>query len=211
MPQVNHSKMTSGADETSTTANMELMNPREPNFQDSGDPEGSGQLWAPCWKSIQSLPSQPVVFFSVMLVERNPCPDGFALVDPEKSGKKNQFDLVELAAQIQKVRTFIPVVLSHLPWRRCTLSHFNTCPDSEVPLWLGSNLSLLDCSVLNGLTIHILHLHIQFQVCFEDGRISMPSFCQHKHSDARVRIKWQAPFLVKCYCRTLRHYLIQIM
>ena len=39
----------------------------------------------------------------VKLVERNPCPNGFQLVDPDKSGKKNQFDLVELAANIQTV------------------------------------------------------------------------------------------------------------
>lgn len=44
-------------------------------------------------------------YFSVNLVERDPCPNGFALVDPDKSGKKNQFDLVELAANIQTVIT----------------------------------------------------------------------------------------------------------
>ena len=37
------------------------------------------------------------------LVERNTCPNGFQLVDPDKSGKKNQYDLVELASQIQTV------------------------------------------------------------------------------------------------------------
>ena len=37
------------------------------------------------------------------LVDRDPCPNGFALVDPDKSGKKNQFDLVELASNIQTV------------------------------------------------------------------------------------------------------------
>ena len=42
----------------------------------------------------------------VKLVERNPCPNGFQLVDPDKSGKKNQFDLVELAANIQTVSSF---------------------------------------------------------------------------------------------------------
>ena len=40
------------------------------------------------------------------MVERNPCPDGFALVDPDKSGKLNQFDLVELASQIQTADKF---------------------------------------------------------------------------------------------------------
>merc|ERR1711909_192235 len=50
------------------TENFTMMNPNEANFQET-----------------------------VKLVERNPCPNGFQLVDPEKSGKKNQFDLVELA------------------------------------------------------------------------------------------------------------------
>ena len=40
-------------------------------------------------------------YANVNLVERNPKPNGFELVDPYQSGKKNQFDLVELAARIQ--------------------------------------------------------------------------------------------------------------
>ncbi len=40
------------------------------------------------------------------LVERDPCPGGFQLVDPAESGKKNQFDLVELAATIQTADRF---------------------------------------------------------------------------------------------------------
>jgi len=59
------------------TENFTMMNPREANFQDT-----------------------------VNLVERNPCPNGFQLVDPDKSGKKNQFDLVELASQIQTADQF---------------------------------------------------------------------------------------------------------
>jgi len=59
------------------TENFTMMNPREANFQDT-----------------------------VNLVERNPCPNGFQLVDPDKSGKKNQFDLVELAGQIQTADQF---------------------------------------------------------------------------------------------------------
>merc|ERR1712158_330613 len=43
---------------------------------------------------------------TVKLVERNTCPNGFQLVDPAKSGKKNQFDLVELAANIQTADQF---------------------------------------------------------------------------------------------------------
>jgi len=42
----------------------------------------------------------------VNLVERNPNPGGLALVDPDRSGKTNQFDLVELASQIQTADTF---------------------------------------------------------------------------------------------------------
>jgi len=59
------------------TENFTVMNPREANFQET-----------------------------VKLVERNPCPNGFQLVDPAKSGKKNQYDLVELAANIQKADEF---------------------------------------------------------------------------------------------------------
>jgi len=59
------------------TENFTVMNPREANFQET-----------------------------VKLVDRNPCPNGFQLVDPAKSGKKNQYDLVELAANIQKADEF---------------------------------------------------------------------------------------------------------
>ena len=51
------------------------------------------------------------LYISVNLVERNPCPNGFQLVDPDKSGKKNQFDLVELASQIQTVNLQFPLLL----------------------------------------------------------------------------------------------------
>ena len=37
------------------------------------------------------------------LVERDHAPGGFQLVNPEESGKRNQFDLVELASTIQTV------------------------------------------------------------------------------------------------------------
>merc|ERR1712242_202353 len=59
------------------TENFTVMDPREANFQET-----------------------------VKLVERNPCPNGFQLVDPAKSGKKNQFDLVELAKNIQTADQF---------------------------------------------------------------------------------------------------------
>merc|ERR1711997_976249 len=56
---------------------MQVMDPRQANFQDG-----------------------------VNLVERNPEPNGFQLVNPAESGKKNQFDLVELASQIQTADKF---------------------------------------------------------------------------------------------------------
>ena len=42
------------------------------------------------------------------LVERDTCPNGYQLVDADHVGKKNQFDLVELAGEIQKVRKAKP-------------------------------------------------------------------------------------------------------
>eukprot|EP00095_Tigriopus_kingsejongensis_P007419 maker-scaffold955_size76929-snap-gene-0.15 protein:Tk07419 transcript:maker-scaffold955_size76929-snap-gene-0.15-mRNA-1 annotation:"c1orf50 homolog" len=58
-------------------AEMEVWNPQDANFQET-----------------------------VNLVERNTCPNGFQLVDPDKSGKKTQFHLVELATEIQKADQF---------------------------------------------------------------------------------------------------------
>lgn len=49
-------------------------------------------------------PRRPNFQEEVNLVERNPAPGGFPLVDPDRVGKKSQFDLVELAGQIQTVR-----------------------------------------------------------------------------------------------------------
>ncbi len=46
------------------------------------------------------------LFSSVNLVERNPAPGGFPLVDPDRVGKKTQIDPVELASQIQTVRKY---------------------------------------------------------------------------------------------------------
>jgi len=51
-------------------------------------------------------PQAPNFQSGVNLVERDPCPNGFQLVDPDKSGKKNQFDLVELANQVQQADQF---------------------------------------------------------------------------------------------------------
>lgn len=59
------------------TENFEVMNPNEANFQTA-----------------------------VNLVERNTNPGGVALVDPDRSGKTNQYDLVELAQAIQTADKF---------------------------------------------------------------------------------------------------------
>merc|ERR1711913_76240 len=40
------------------------------------------------------------------LVERDSCPNGYQLVDADRSGKKTQHDLVELAAQVEKTDQF---------------------------------------------------------------------------------------------------------
>ena len=40
------------------------------------------------------------------MVERDHAPGGFQLVNPQESGKLNQFDLVELAGEIQKADEF---------------------------------------------------------------------------------------------------------
>lgn len=62
-------------------SDMQVMDPRQANFQDT-----------------------------VNLVERNNAPGGFQLVNPAESGKKNQFDLVELAGQIQQADKFTRAV-----------------------------------------------------------------------------------------------------
>ena len=60
-----------------TKADMQVMDPRQANFQDT-----------------------------VNLVERDTCPGGHQLVNPAESGKMNQFDLVELAGAIQNADKF---------------------------------------------------------------------------------------------------------
>merc|ERR1712156_650197 len=61
-----------------TKTEMQVMDPRQANFQDT-----------------------------VNLVERNTSPGGHQLVNPEKSGKiRSQFDLVELAGEIQTADKF---------------------------------------------------------------------------------------------------------
>ena len=44
--------------------------------------------------------------FAVNLVERETSPNGVALVDPNRSGKRGAYDLVELAANIEKADQF---------------------------------------------------------------------------------------------------------
>lgn len=65
-------KMADQDDRGYQKAEMVMFNPAEPNFQKE-----------------------------VNLVPREAAPRGLALVDTDKVGKKNQFDLVELAAQVR--------------------------------------------------------------------------------------------------------------
>ena len=51
-------------------------------------------------------PQAPNIQSGVNLVSRDHCPNGLQLVDPDRVGKKNQFDLVELAAQVEKADQF---------------------------------------------------------------------------------------------------------
>ena len=51
-------------------------------------------------------PQAPNIQSGVNLVSRDSCPNGLQLVDPDRVGKKNQFDLVELAAQVEKADQF---------------------------------------------------------------------------------------------------------
>jgi len=51
-------------------------------------------------------PQAPNFQNTVNLVPREEAPRGFQLVSADKVGKKNQFDLVELAAQVQKADQF---------------------------------------------------------------------------------------------------------
>merc|ERR1712156_1320776 len=51
-------------------------------------------------------PQAPNIQTGVNLVARDTCPNGYQLVDADRSGKKCQFDLVELAAQVEKADQF---------------------------------------------------------------------------------------------------------
>lgn len=42
-----------------------------------------------------------VILFAVNLVERNPAPNGYQLLNPNYVGKHNAFDLITLATEIQ--------------------------------------------------------------------------------------------------------------
>lgn len=55
-------------------------------------------------------PQAPNFQSTVHLVERDPCPLGLTLVDPDRSGKRTQYDLVELAGQLQKADEFTRAV-----------------------------------------------------------------------------------------------------
>jgi len=69
--------MTTQDDRGFTKTDMVMFNPQAPNFQKT-----------------------------VNLVERDTCPNGYQLLDPDASGKRTQMDLVELAAQVQKADEF---------------------------------------------------------------------------------------------------------
>merc|ERR1711973_255924 len=51
-------------------------------------------------------PAAPNIQTGVNLVARDTCPNGYQLVDADRSGKKSQFDLVELADQVNKADQF---------------------------------------------------------------------------------------------------------
>ena len=51
-------------------------------------------------------PQAPNIQSGVNLVARDTCPNGYQLVDADRSGKKTQHDLVELAAQVEKADQF---------------------------------------------------------------------------------------------------------
>jgi len=55
-------------------------------------------------------PATPNFQSEVNLVPRDTAPLGHQLVDPDKVGKKNQFDLMELAEQVQKADQFTRAV-----------------------------------------------------------------------------------------------------
>jgi len=51
-------------------------------------------------------PQAPNFQKDVNLVERDTCPNGYQLVNPDRSGKKTQYELVELAAHVQTADKF---------------------------------------------------------------------------------------------------------
>jgi len=55
-------------------------------------------------------PANPNFQTTVNLVPRDEQPGGLALLDPDRSGKKNQYDLCELAEQVQKADQFTRAV-----------------------------------------------------------------------------------------------------
>merc|ERR1712142_373335 len=70
-------KMTTQDDRGFQKTELVMWNPQAPNFQND-----------------------------VNLVERDTCPNGDQLVDPDRSGKKTQYELVELAAHVQEADKF---------------------------------------------------------------------------------------------------------
>jgi hypothetical protein len=99
-------------------ADLQIMDPRKVNFQDTGKPalrnipvnqklsflELDGKFGRHFGKI--RMKSNLVISPPVNLVERNTCPGGLQLVNPARSGKKDQFDLVEIATAIQSADQF---------------------------------------------------------------------------------------------------------
>merc|ERR1711988_1693713 len=79
-------------------------------------------------------PAAPNIQTGVNLVARDTCPNGYQLVDPDRSGKKSQFDLVELAAQAEQVRFLQEQARKVLEDARLNaLLHKTSCNFKKIP------------------------------------------------------------------------------
>ena len=86
-----------------TKAEMQVWDPRQANFQETGMYYTADSIF------VSALQINIIKYFIILvnLVERDHAPGGFQLVNPEESGKRNQFDLVELASTIQTVNEIL--------------------------------------------------------------------------------------------------------
>merc|ERR1719324_691890 len=76
-------------------------------------------------------PAAPNIQSGVNLVPRDTCPNGFQLVDPDRSGKKTQFALVELAEQVRFLQEQARKVLEDA--RLNALLHKTNCNFKKIP------------------------------------------------------------------------------